>query len=155
MSVKTETPVDVIKYTKAESDSSCNVGLGAPSFCFGMARTDNICTMQGSTPATACPTISACVYRGHPNPETYANTPFWLTPAAKLAEKTMTIKRKKYTPTATPLRKIVENASSKKVTVFMTSERIIRLGYEAFSCRLARTSTQARFVIVDTERIDD
>jgi hypothetical protein len=144
----------VIKYTKAEFDDSCCVKFVALPFCAGMARTDNICTVHGSTPATACPTIIACVYRGHPNPETYANTPFWLIPVAKLAEKTMTIKKKKYTPTATFLRKIVDNASREKVMVVMTSDRIIRLGYEAFSCRLAKTSTQARFVIVDTERID-
>ena len=38
--------------------------------------TETICAMQGSTPATPCPVMMACVYSPTPKLVTYANTPF-------------------------------------------------------------------------------
>jgi len=51
--------------------------------------------MHGSTPAIACPVMIACVYSSLPNPDTNAKTPFWLRPVARLAAKTISIRKAK------------------------------------------------------------
>ena len=127
----TETAVAVRKYAKADFPLCC--GTGAPSFPASASgsstdSTDTICAIQGSTPATACPVMIACVYSPIPKPETYAKTPFWQNPVAKLAVNTMAMRKPKYAPGDTLLNKTVERERSVKATMFRIKERIIRFG---------------------------
>ena len=129
----TETAVAVRKYAKADFPLCWGTGAessfpASVSGCSFTERTDTICAMQGSTPATACPVMIACVYSPIPKPETYANTPFWQNPVAKLAVNTMAIRNPKYAPGVTLLNKMVERARSVKATMFKMRERMIRFG---------------------------
>lgn len=127
-----ETAVAVRKYAKADLPLCCGTGasLSFPASVSGSFTdsTDTICAIQGSTPATACPVMIACVYSPIPKPETYANTPFWQNPVAKLAVNTMAIRNPKYAPGDTLLNKTVERARSVKATMFKIKERMIRFG---------------------------
>jgi hypothetical protein len=76
----------MIKYTKAKFNDSYYIGFEAPSFCL---------ESQGPIISVRCRAVR------RPQPaRSLMLTPFWITPVAKPAEETMTIKRKKYTPTA-------------------------------------------------------
>ena len=127
----TETAVAVRKYAKA--DCPLSWGTGAPSFPASASgsftdSTDMICAIQGSTPATACPVMIACVYSPIPKPETYAKTPFWQNPVAKLAVNTIVMRKPKYAPGDTFLNKTVERARRVKATMFRIREKIMRFG---------------------------
>ena len=90
--------------------------------------TETICAMHGSTPATACPVMIACVYSPTPKPDTYAKTPFWHNPVAKLAEKTIAMRKPKYAPGETLRNMTVERARRVNATMLKIRERIMRLG---------------------------
>ncbi len=65
---RAETPVAVRKLANADLGLSCV----APFLesCSGTDRTEAICAMHGSTPATPCPVMIACVYSPTPEPAT-------------------------------------------------------------------------------------
>ena len=126
-----ETAVAVRKYAKADFPLCCGTGVpSSPASASGSLTdsTDTICAIQGSTPATACPVMIACVYSPIPKPETYAKTPFWQNPVARLAVNTMAMRKPKYAPGDTLLNKTVERARSVKATMFKIRERIMRFG---------------------------
>ncbi len=133
-SAATETAVAVRKYANALFPLSWGTfgpPSSVPALSFLGAATDSteiICAMQGNTPATACPVMIACVYSPTPNPETYAKTPFWQKPVARLAVNTIAIRKPKYTPAETPRKRTVERARRVKATMLSIRERMMRLG---------------------------
>jgi len=92
-----------------------------------------------------------CVYRGSPNPETYAKTPFWHSPVARLAENMATIRMPKYPRGLISRNAFVNSDSIMNTPVLMTNELRMRPGYEAFACSRARTKTATKFVAVETD----
>lgn len=72
-----------------------------------------------------------------------------MSPVDKLARKTATIRKPKYTPALAVIR--VETASRAKMTMLIKREVAIRRGYEAFFCNFVRTSMEPRLATVETE----
>lgn len=125
--------VAVRKYTNAEVvfslfmiASSCAASdqlSGA-----GTARTERIWAIGGSTPATACPVMIACIYSGLPKPAANAKAPFWHKPVAQDVEKTMMSVKVRYPLVDTSLKYMVDIERSVKTSMLIHSADMIRFG---------------------------
>lgn len=99
--------------------------------------------------------MTACIYSGRPKLAANAKAPFWHSPVAIDVQKTIINMKIKYPIDETCRKYDVDIASKLNTIILITSEEMIRFGYEAFVCILVRISMDVRFVTVATDVIAD